>query len=530
MKAAVKRHRYLVLPDPARFPKSRKDWVRLGVVLSAVVVLVAGLIVIPRVWPHVVCRDGRPGGDVWQSGGECVGLADGPYAFGLVDFEPVMRTIHAQNAAAAERCDPNGTTVTVGVLLTMTDPFAGARAVHELEGMAAGQARANGTGCLHPMRLLVGNTGAYRDTRTPVEVAQRMAERSEVVAVAGIGLSHQLTAEVADVLAEAKLPMVADLITAEGFDQNGSREDQPDFSRCDRDITYTGGIGKGFYYRVAFRAAVQIARLREVVAARPGFIMVPTGGSDPYTCTALPLMQRAFGGNVTEVKFDPDQPSTVPQTANRVCGATGDLTVGSVARGRDLARFLYSLDEAFKAGQCAAGTITVVSTSDGNRLRVAESAPVAEDYRVKALTSAAFRSGRIKLVLPLVSGTDQVSPEAPGFAEFERQFAAVGFDLAHGDAGWAVNAYDALTTVSTALRTLSTGDAQRGEVNSAISGFSSPTTTVAGAGGPISFDNAGNRNGSGPPVVRVCPPAGEKPARVRSVRLEPGTPMADCPS
>jgi hypothetical protein len=237
------RRRFLVFPRRDRFPKYPTDWIPLGVVLALVLCLVAGPVVAPRVLPALQCYDGVPSPDVWKSGDDCVGLTDGPYAFGLDEFAPVMRVVDEQNRSAAERCDPNGTPVTVGVLLTMTDDFAGSRALHELEGMAAGQRAANGTGCLHPIQLTVGHVGRYDEHAAAPAVARRLADRPEVVAVAGIGLSHQLSAEVADVLAAARMPMVSDLITAEGFDQNGSQADAPTFGECDPGITYPRGVG-----------------------------------------------------------------------------------------------------------------------------------------------------------------------------------------------------------------------------------------------------------------------------------------------
>ncbi|WP_199440231.1 ABC transporter substrate-binding protein [Umezawaea beigongshangensis] len=529
-----KRYHWGFIPRRGRWPKRWTDWIR----LCLVVLLVATTALVARyagtVADHVRCKDGWPGPEVWQSGDECVGLTQGPYAFELPAFEQVMRVIDQQNRSAAEQCDAEGVAVTVGVLLTMTDQYAGARAVHELEGVAAGQRRANGTGCLHPVRLLVGNIGAYGTSDAPVEVARKLAERPEVVAVAGIGLSDEQSARTADLFAGAKLPMVSDLITAGGFDQSGSREDQPDFRSCERD--YSAGIGRDHYYRVAFRNAVQISRLGAAAPQRPAFIMVPTGGSDPYTCTALPMMQREFGGDITEVKFDPGESSTVPQTARRVCGVAGEVTVAYIARGLDLARFLFSLDEAYASGQCAASSVTVLSTSDGQRLRARELNPVLEDLRVKALGSASYRDGRVRLLSTLVGGADKAGPHNPGFTEFEQVFTDSGFDPSHIDAGWAVNAYDAMTTVAAALRTLPTGQAvHRSEVNTAISGFSAPDQAVLGAGGPITFDNSGNRTGDGPPVVHVCPLAPDsdsdsdsEPGRVRSVEVRQGEPLPRC--
>ncbi|ANZ35695.1 ABC transporter substrate-binding protein [Lentzea guizhouensis] len=520
-------------PRALRHPAKWTDWLRPVAVLAVIALVVGAFTGGPWLWKRLSCKDGwLPTTDVWAAGGECVGLSAGAYDFDLAAFTNVLKVIEKQNASAAEVCDPKGTPVTVGVLLTMTDQYAGARAVHELEGMAAGQARANSTGCLHPLRLLVGNIGAYGPEQEAVEVARKLAGHPEVVAVAGIGLSHQRSAEIADLLAAEKIPMVSDLVTAEGFDQSGSTAQETDYSGCEPDTTYQNGVGRDHYYRVAYRGSEQI---RSLGAALPGvrldFIMVPTGGTDPYTCTALPLMHKQFGGTITEVKFDPDEASTVSQTAQRVCNVAKDVTVGYIARGRDLAMFLHSLDQEFTKGHCSASSITVVSTSDGQRVRAAELDPRLEDLRVQALSSPSFASGKLRLVSTLVGGADKPSPGNTGFTDFEKHFTGIGFDLAHTDAGWAVNGYDAVAVIEEAVNKLPvTREVQRSQVNTQISFVSSAETAVLGAGGPIVFDNDGNRVGSVPPVVRVCPlpPQNGTVGRVRSVTLQPGSPAPSC--
>ncbi|WP_280403186.1 ABC transporter substrate-binding protein [Nocardia brasiliensis] len=502
------RYRLGVFPRPERpFPRPWTDWVRLGLVAALLVLGGAGFAFRDGLQHAFTCNPGwMPDRAAWQAGRHCVGLSEGPYAFELDAFAPVLAVIDRQNRAAGQECP--GTPATVGVLLTMTDELAGSRAVHELEGMAAGQRRANGTGCLHPMRLVVGQLGDYAGDGDPLAVARALADRSDVVAVAGIGLSDQTTAEVADVLAAAKIPMVSDVVTAEGFDQDGSRADNPEFDSCDRDITYPRGIARDYFYRVAFRVAVQVQALGAVSPVRPDFIMVPIGGSDPYTCTTLPFFQRQYGGNVLEVKFDTSEPSTVPQTAKRVCSTPKDVTIAYIARGRDLGRLLYSLDEAYTNGQCAATSVTVLSTSDGNRLRTEEADQSLEDLRTKALSSPSFADGRARLLFTLVAGADAPQPGNPNWAVFEQHFRDAGFDPEHIGDGWAVNAYDAVTTIDTALRELpATMPVQRSQVNATISGFSAPDTAVPGAGGPVVFDNSGNRTGPGPRVVRLCPVA-----------------------
>ncbi|WP_167464511.1 ABC transporter substrate-binding protein [Nocardia brasiliensis] len=525
------RYRLGLYPKPDRsFPRPWTDWVRLGLVVALLVCGGAGLVLREDLRRGFTCNAGwTPDRAAWQVGAHCVGLSEGPYAFGLDEFAPVLAQIDRQNRAAGEQCP--GTPATVGVLLTMTDELAGSRAVHELEGMATGQHRANATGCLHPMRLVVGQLGDYAGDGDPLGVARAMADRADVVAVAGIGLSDQTTAEVAEVLAAAKIPMVSDVVTAEGFDQHGSRADEPEFDGCDQNITYPRGIARDYFYRVAFRVAVQVRALGAVSPARPDFIMVPIGGSDPYTCTTLPFLQREYGGNVLEVKFDTSEPSTVPQTARRVCSTPKDVTIAYIARGRDLGRLLYSLDEAYVNGQCAAHSVTVLSTSDGNRLRTGEADRSLEDLRTKAVSSPSFTDGRVRLLFTLVAGADGPQQGNPNWAVFEEHFRAAGFELEHIGDGWAVNAYDAVTTIDTALRALpATMPVQRSQVNATISGFSAPDIAVPGAGGPIIFDNSGNRTGPGPRVVRLCPapPSVDRPRFVPTVEVLPGGSIPSC--
>lgn len=517
-----------IFPKRSRpMPRPWTDWVRLGAVAILLVGTLSGIVARDPLRRLATCNDGWPSTEAWAAGDECVGLSEGPYAFGLPAFEHVMRVIGGQNRTAPDGC--LGTPVTVGVLLTMTDELAGSRAVHELEGMAVGQRRANDTGCVHPMRLVVGNLGDYGDGAATA-VARKLAQRGDVVAVAGVGLSDQTTADVADLLAAEKIPMVSDLVTAEGFDQSGSTGDDPDFTRCDKDITYPRGVGKDYFYRVAFRVAAQADALGTVAPSRPDFVMVPTGGSDPYTCTTLPFLHRQYGGDLLEVKFDAEEPTTVSQTARRVCATAKDVTIAYLARGRDLGRLLYSLDEAYTNGQCAATSITVLSTSDGNRLRTVESDAALEDLRSKALSSRSFTGGRVRLLFTRVAGADGPDQGNPQWHAFEEAYAAAGFDLAHIGDGWAVNAYDALTTVATAVRALpAASTVQRSQVNITIGGFTSPDLAVAGAGGPIVFDNSGNRAGPGPAVVRLCP-VGSSGARpyVPTVEVKPGEPTPEC--
>jgi ABC-type branched-subunit amino acid transport system substrate-binding protein len=515
-------YRWLLLPRPDRWPKRRRDWLP----LTLAVLLVAGLISVaswrgPWLLDRLGCRPGvLPAGDVWSAGGDCVGVSHGRYAFGLPAFGGVLDTIDRQNAAAAQNpCGTGGQVVTVGVLLTLNSPGVGGRAVHELEGIAAGQARANQPGCVYPMRLRVGQMGASE--QAAAAVAERLAAAG-AVAVVGMGLSDQQSATAADALASQHIPMVADLITAEGFDQNGSGDDHPGFGSCEPGADYQNGVGEGFFYRVAFRNAAQIARLH-AYAVRAGrtdldFVLTPITTNDPYTCTALPLLRDGFGGLRREVRFDPTDPTTVMQSARNICATAGHVTVFYTARARDLGRFLTTLDQQLANQQCQSTGITVLSTSDAVRLRAPELEASLERLRTDALTAPALRDRTVQLIYTPLADPDVLG--GAGFAALTRAFTAAGFTAADLDDGWAINGYDALTTVATALATQLKPPITGSQVNTAINGFSTLGQAVPGAGGNITFDNHGNRNGD-PVVVQLCLPGSGQPPRPSTVEVYP---------
>lgn len=517
-------YRFWIWPRPeASFPPRRWwHWWRLTLVLAVVAL---GVSFGPWLAPRLSCRDGLPAEAIWSDAGECVGVSDGGYAFDLdPQFGAALAKIDEQNRKVRARqtaCSPDVAPVTVGVLSSMTSADAEGRAPHEIEGYAAAQANANGPGCIYPVLLKVGNIGA--DAQAAVPVAQLLKADPDVVAVVGGGISHTRSAEAADLLGlpepeKPATPLVAGLITAEGFDRDGSKTDNPDYSGCE-DPRYQRGVGGGYFYRISYRNAVQVGVLGDYLGRRPDFIVTPTDKRDPYTCTALPFVQRqnyrqAAAGGLAEVRFDPTDEPTVQQAAERICRESGPVTAFYTARSRDLARFIASIDAAYSNGLCRASSITVASTSDAVRLLAREPQSGLEGLRRQALSSPAFQNGTLRLVYTPLA--DAVSLRGTSrFAELQRRFSEFGFQDTHVDDGWAVNAYDSLLVVSEALRGLHTkSKPTRGQVNGAISAFS-PGYGRLGAGGLIAFDNANNRDGK-PALVRLCPgKAGAGPSTVR---------------
>lgn len=504
------RYHWGLWPNRERFPKRWWHWWRLSL---AVTLVLASAPAISVGVTYAPCADGWGlSWSHWSAAGECVGVSRGPYAFELDQFDTVMARIDEQNRTAGALCPEGASPITVAVLATLTSPYAGGRAVHEIEGIAAAQARANGAGCVHPVKVRIANLGS--DEQAATEVAQMVKNDPEIVAVAGVGLSDPNSAAAANLLGASPdaVPMVADLITAEGFDTNGSRGRDDDFRTCA--VTYPEGVGAGYLYRVAHRNRAQIAKLASYLGnVRPDFIVTPTDLRDPYTCTALPLVQQHYDNQVATVKFDPADEATVPQVARRVCDTPQPVNVFYTARSKDLSRFIQSIDDQYSNGLCQTSSITVLSTSDASRLRATEPDNGDELVRDAALGSRVFQDGTLKLIYTPLADSDSLRTNSE-FVALEEQFRTAGFDTSNLDDGWAVNGHDALLTVMAVTRILSaTQPVTRGEINSGLSTLS-PGNEIAGAGGMIAFDNEGNRIGD-PTMVRLCPaPDGRAPFSV----------------
>lgn len=527
-------YRLWLVPRVDRFPRRWSHWLP----LTLTVVVLAGFATTGTLAGHwlftrISCRPGLlPAPNVWSQDDECVGVSDGPYAFGLSAFDSIFQKIAKQNEEAGNNpCGTGAVPATVGVLVSLTALTNGGRARHELEGFAAGQVNANtpGPGCIRPVRLRVAQIG--KTEQAAERVAQLLADSPDVIAAVGMGKSDQRSADAVRSLAMQHIPIVADLITAEGFDQNGSSSDHPDFSRCADHDSFDRGIGQGFFYRVAYRIAIQARQLGQYLKQKADFIITPTTVTDPLSCTALPLLHKEFGENVHEVRFDPTDPTTVKLSVQQLCDKEHDVTAIYAARAGDLSRFLTELNGQYQNGVCNPRSIIVVSISDASRVRAPEPQVKLESLRTQALTSKTFKDGTVRLVYSGIANPEALAKKKiPGFAKLQERFTSMGFDQTHLDDGWAINAYDALTTVTAAVNTVPTPTDQAitpSEVNTAIGSFSSGDHPVpAAAGGPLTFDNNGNRSDGEPVVVRVCPSAGQPP---HSATVEVYPSQGSCP-
>ncbi|MDA3648472.1 hypothetical protein LZ318_05315 [Saccharopolyspora indica] len=195
--------------------------------VACVVALVAGATA------YVMWRSGRcADGIVRVEGGECVGMTDGSYSFDEEDdrLRSVMEKIKAENDRVLQTGDPY---VSIAYFAPMTlaaetDTVTAVSTKNSLQGAHLAQLRANSTrevdGSLPLIRLLPANPGSRAEHWEPVVRQIVEAQETErLVAVAGLGQSHDTTAAAIGELAEHGIPMVGATITADSFTEAEKR-------------------------------------------------------------------------------------------------------------------------------------------------------------------------------------------------------------------------------------------------------------------------------------------------------------------
>jgi ABC-type branched-subunit amino acid transport system substrate-binding protein len=506
----------------------------------AVILVLAGVgSITPGIVDRLRCGQYSVTSGVWYSGGQCVGVSPGSYSFGA---GLVMGKIEALNQGAP--CQTTGgsvTPVTVGAMVTLGSLNAGARAVHELEGIAAAAYRAGlpygnlSSGCTHPIRLLVAQMGSNEQA---AENDAQMLAADGAVAVVGMGLSSQQSADAAAILTNDQIPMVADVITAEGFDQDGSSGDHPVYTDCSEPgsattipgSSYEAGFGK-YFFRVSYRAKVQVDDLLGYLAraARQAhyFVVEPTETTDPYTCTVLPLVtdglaQQGVTTGARSLDFDLSQPEpTQDNAASAICSTNGPAAVFYTARAVYLGNFIDDIIDERRNGDCSPSEITIFSQSDAAQLRVQAPDSGLEAIRQAVLDSAALKDGWLRIYYTPLADPDLLRNDQPsGYTDLIAAFKHLGFPFQDLDDGWAIMGYDAMATVAVALQHIPstvTGPEIQSEIEDAPG-------AVPGADGPVTFDNSGNRVGSGPGVVRLCPEGGPPGDPVTTVPVTNGSP------
>ncbi|GAA2776879.1 hypothetical protein [Saccharopolyspora taberi] len=200
-------------------PKSWWQRNRARVLAAAVaLVLVASAGVVVAWWT------GRCANGVSRIGDECIGVTDGSYAFDD-ELAEVTRKIKAENDWVLQQPRPHVSIVYLAPMtLTEGDTITMASTRNGLEGAYLSQRRANRTAGWHGdsplIRILLANPGSQFKQWEPVTrqiVGMRDSGSEPVVAVAGLGQSHEGTANAITALTRSRMPMVGATVTADGF-------------------------------------------------------------------------------------------------------------------------------------------------------------------------------------------------------------------------------------------------------------------------------------------------------------------------
>lgn len=381
----------------------------------------------------------------------CSGITDGSdghEVFGK-GLKQALAAIDAENRAAVGSGVGYVTVALMGPLTTGDNSLTGDRAVHQVEGAFIAQHRANAKNTYPKIRLVLANMGSD-ETSWPTVVDQlktMTGRRDRLVAVTGMGLSQQESIDAARSLAKASVPMVGDLITADGFDTTG---------RID------GGAKIDGLVRIASNTSAQVRAISRELGRYPGLKTAalvsapntPSGTPDFYTESLrasfenpeiglLPYL-KASGRIFFRFSARNDAVHTSQRTiSNNLCGNVWPDMVFYAGRANRLPDFLEYLRER----PCRANPITVVTGSDAATLDPGLPALNDKDAPISVLYVPLADPGQL-------AGSG--NPDRGLFKDFADEFTRVHhgqrFDKSHLATGWAVMGHDALLTATLAIR------------------------------------------------------------------------------
>lgn len=489
----------------ARLPRFVRDRLPWPVPRRWLIALTAAALVAPAAggglwWYSAHCGTTNPGLRT-VLGGECSGVTDGSDGHGVFGPgpEPALAVIDAENQAVVKA----GGYVTVALMAPLTKggkSLTGDRAVHQIEGAAIAQHEANKDNAYPRIRLVLANMGS-NESNWPAVVDQlkSMTGGSDrLVAVTGMGLSQQESMDAARSLSQAHIPMVGDVITADGFDKTGA---------IDRGAAIPGLV------RVAPNVSTQFKALAQELGKHPemkaGALVsapeTPDGTPDFYTQSMeaairnpdmglLPYLE-AGGLSFNFTVQQGAEESSLTTIANNTCGSPKSDVVFYAGRATYLETFIDKLHKR----PCRTTPITVVTGSDAATL----------DPKTEGLNDPA---APISVLYVPLADPDQLASSAnpdqtlyQDFAtEFTRTHYGQEFDKSHLASGWAVMAHDAVLAAKQAIRN-ATGTSQTPPNVRAVGDqlyLLDSMNVVTGAGGVFRIDpQTGNRKSTHDPQV-----------------------------
>ncbi|MFF1444403.1 hypothetical protein [Streptomyces sp. NPDC058295] len=435
---------------------------------------------------------------VTEAGGECTGVTDGrdrSDVFGSA-LEPVLTAIGAEN----HRATRGGHYVTIAFLAPLTSVGSAGKAkdltldqfVGEVEGAYTAVERANGDDGPLKIRLVLANMGSGElHWKRAVDTLTHLPEEDNLVAVTGMGLSQQESVDAARALSKESIPMVADLITADGFDTTGTIDSAKNAPKRIDGLV-----------RVTLTNAAQLGALgkeldddtRTAVLVRT--VKTPNGTADFYTDSLYEDFRTVSGlkkhlDPEADFSFDPrgGVASILNAIGQNLCAAQRPVdTVYFAAREKYLPDFLQALSRR----SCHRRPVTVVSGSDTAALDP------------KTLT-ALNQDGEAPIAVLYASLPDATALRGPGNSDhnlYEQFLDAFGgdhhgqkFPAAHATRGyWPVLAHDAVLTATLAVRNATTPTAALPNRFAVLNHLYALTDgTVPAATGRFGIDSTGNR-------------------------------------
>ncbi|MEH0517372.1 MULTISPECIES: ABC transporter substrate-binding protein [unclassified Streptomyces] len=420
--------------------------------------------------------------------GECTGVTDGQDGAGVFGsgLKPVLTALGAENRQTVK----DGDYVTIGFLAPLTsqgkqkdltlDQFVG-----EIEGAYTAVERANESDSHPKIRLVLANMGSGEE-RWAHAVEGLKAEKG-LVAVVGMGLSQQQSVDAARALSKAGIAMVADLITADGFDSTGA-------------IDPHGPING--LVRVAMPNKDQLTALGKKLDTGPhtvaliGSDVTPAGGNDLYTKSlengfrTIPSLSKYLDDDSPDFPFSPQggADAAMPSIGQNLCrGADSIDVVYYAARAKYLPTFL----EALRHRSCYKKPITVVTGSDAAAL----------DPAMKALHDPEAPITVMYASFPSPAGLSAPAHRDHGlYTGFVQAFTSDHhgrhFPAGHLERSyWPVLAHDAVLTAATAIHTAAANAAghtpNRYDVTNQL--YTLGDEAVPAATGRLGINRQGNR-------------------------------------
>ncbi|UED86172.1 hypothetical protein [Streptomyces profundus] len=492
---------------PSFKPPPRRGLWLLSLLVGAAVVALAVTLV-----PDWVSDKECDGARLTERDGECVGVSDGSHPFLPSEadsdltqrFQEIQALIKTENdRVAAERDDY----VKVGLLSTLTPdergPHSADRVLHALEGAYTAQIRANQSRELGDpapqIQLLLANAGSRHDKWEPAveELVDMRDDSAPLVAVAGLSISTENSANAAGRLAEHGIPLVAASASA---DQLNS-------------ATVPGLI------RVTASNTDFVSALREYVRAREeldGAVLVhDTRAPDLHVTTLTEAFRTELAAELGDNPDQPFQGTTTGESAppalfraavQNVCATEADLVLFA-GRATDLNAFVDSLH----SRPCRGRPISVL---------FAETGPVIDESEYERLVESHITIVQSSAMDPAWSETEGGDPQAPtGFPAFREAYAD---QVAYQDDpaaalrdGYAVANHDA---VAVAVQAIRVSHAEAPETPMSAERVADALfllhldNAVEAAGGTLSFttDREGDPGGKPVPVIET-PPGPDRP-------------------